>query len=324
MTVSIIIAVKTWQNNLEECVGKCRELDFPRQDFEIIVLPDEPFTQKGSDPFWRVVPTGPVGPAEKRDIALLYCNGELIAFLDDDAYPRKDWLKNAVRHFADPDVGAVGGPAVTPPHDTLRQKASGLVYSSFLVSGSYSYRYLPKAKRLVDDYPSCNFFVRKSLMEKTGGFQTNFWPGEDTKLCLDITKKFGQKIVYDPEVLVYHHRRKLFKAHLKQIASYGLHRGYFVKRFPETSLRISYFLPSILVSGIVIGGMLSLLWPLMKSLYLGALAGYLVLAFIFSIYKDLRLIPLIFFGIIITHFAYGVYFLRGLLSGRLKEEVHSP
>ncbi|MDD5730878.1 MAG: glycosyltransferase [Candidatus Omnitrophica bacterium] len=329
MTVSIIIAVKTWQKNLEESVKKCLELDF--SDFEVLVLPDHPEpTEKGLKALAelfpglpakvRVIPTGPVNPSKKRDLAAKEANGEILAFLDDDAYPVKKWLKNSVRHFQDKDVAAVGGPAVTPDNDSLLQKASGMVYQSFLVGGSYSYRYVPKPKREVDDYPSCNLLVRRSVMLEIGGFNTNFWPGEDTKLCLDITKKLNKKIIYDPEVLVFHHRRKLFLPHIKQIANYGLHRGYFVKKFPQTSLRLPYFVPSIFLFCLLAGAILTALFSPFAIIYFSAISVYLITVFICSISTPLRLIPLVFLGIIISHFTYGFFFIKGLLSRKLSEE----
>ncbi len=322
MTISIIIAVKTWQKNLEECVAKCRELDF--SEFEILIFPDahiEVESLSGAIPV-KVIPTGQVSPAHKRDIALNYAKGEILAFLDDDAYPVRDWLKNAVKDFDDPNVAAVCGPAITPDSDTIRQQASGLVFSSFLVSGKFSYRYLPGKLQEVDDYPSCNFLVRKSIMQELGGFNTNFWPGEDTKLCLDITKKLGKKIIYDPAVLVYHHRRTVFSAHLKQVAAYALHRGYFVKKYPQTSLRPAYFLPSIFVIGFIAGGNLSLFLDSLtfSLIYFLGICSYLVLVFLFSFSKDLRLFYYVFLGIILTHFIYGIYFLNGLFTGKLAEE----
>jgi cellulose synthase/poly-beta-1,6-N-acetylglucosamine synthase-like glycosyltransferase len=322
MTVSIIIAVKTWQKNLEECVGKCRQLDYP--DFEILVLPDQPIENNSSQAeiaSLKIIPTGPVSPAHKRDIALKSATGDLLAFLDDDAWPVKDWLKNAVRHFDNKEIAAVGGPAITPPNDNMRQKASGEIYASVLVSGGYIYRYVPAKKREVDDYPSCNFIVRKSIMQELGGFNTNFWPGEDTKLCLDITKNLGKKIIYDPEVLVYHHRRQVFIPHLKQIASYALHRGYFVKKYPQTSLKLAYFLPSIFIAGVIFGFPVSLFIPALMPVYLIALFLYLTLVSIFSLPKGLGLIGYVFFGIIFTHVTYGIFFLRGLFSKRLTEDV---
>ncbi len=268
-----------------------------------------------------IIPTGSVKPAYKRDIALRYAKGEILAFLDDDVYPVKDWLKNALECFNDADVAAVGGPAVTPLSDSLKQTASGKIYSSFFVSGQYFYRYVPGMKREVDDYPSCNLLVRRSIMLELGGFSTDFWPGEDTKLCLDITKKLGKKIIYSPDVFVYHHRRSLYLPHLKQIASYALHRGYFVKRFPETSLRFAYFIPSLFVIFLVFGGLAELLAPGFRIIYIIVLGFYLLLTLIFSIYNKLCLIPLVFFGIILTHIAYGLYFIKGLFSKKLKEEA---
>ena len=240
--ISIIIPVKDNNPYLEECITHCRKLDY--SEYEIIVLPDEEISQRWEDVI--VVSTGPVGPAEKRDIGTEKSQGEILAFLDDDAFPSRRWLKSAVNHFQNKEIAAVGGPAVTPGKDSLRQKASGLVYSSLLGGGTYVYRYIPKEVREVDDYPTCNLLVRKIILEKLGGFKSLFWPGEDTVLCLSITGKLKKKIVYDPEVLVYHHRRRLFIPHLRQVENYALHRGYFVKKFPETSFKLSYFLPSIL------------------------------------------------------------------------------
>ncbi len=267
-----------------------------------------------------VIPTGPVKPADKRDIALKHAKGEILAFLDDDAYPIKDWLKNALLNFEDKDVAAVGGPAVTPLDDNLLQKASGNIYASFLVSGNFRYRYIPQGRREVDDFPSCNFLVRKSVMEELGGFDTKFWPGEDTKLCLDITKKLKAKIIYDPRVLVYHHRRKVFFPHLKQIASYAFHRGYFVKKYPETSLKLSYFIPTLFLLFLIGGFILSFFCAFFKGLYLGILGLYLVLAFVTSVSAPFIIIPLVFVGIILTHLSYGLYFVKGLFASRMPEE----
>jgi GT2 family glycosyltransferase len=328
MTVSIIIAVKTWAKNLEECIGKCLELDF--SDFEIIILPDfqegahpqaiaNTYNSKGTVPI-KVIPTGPITPPKKRDIGIIHAKGQIVAFIDDDAYPRRDWLKNALENFKDNDVAAVGGSSVTPQDDSLRQKASGLIYASPLVSGRYIYRYLPRQKLQVDDYPTCNLLVRKSVLEETGGFNTNFWPGEDTKLCLDITQGLGKKIIYNPGVLVYHHRRQVFLPHLKQVANYGLHRGYFAKRYPANSLKIAYFIPTLFLLALVAGAILSAFFTPLRILYLWGLSLYLILVFIFSISKELRLLPMIFSGIILTHITYGIYFLKGFLSSKLKEE----
>jgi GT2 family glycosyltransferase len=192
-----------------------------------------------------------VGPAEKRDIGAKMAKGEILAFIDDDAYPSEGWLKNMVPHFKDPKIAGVGGPGVTPPNVSWQETASGWASASPAGGGIYTYRFLSNNKQFVDDYPSMNLAVRKTDFDKVGGYDSNFWPGEDTKLCLDLTHKLGKKIIYDPKVLVYHHRRPLLLPHLRQNGNFGLHRGFFARILPETSLKLIYFLPSILLLGLI-------------------------------------------------------------------------
>src|SRR3989338_11279336 len=135
--VSIVIPVKSFNAHLKECLEHCLKLDYA--DFEIIVLPDEDTAIDLSGV--KVIATGNVTPPKKRDMAKEFAQGQILAFIDDDAYPREDWLKNAVGHFDNPEIGAVCGPAVSALQDNLRQKASGLVFASRLVSANFTYRY---------------------------------------------------------------------------------------------------------------------------------------------------------------------------------------
>jgi len=318
--VSVIIPLKGDNEYIRETLGYLREVDYP--DFEAILLPDEPLHVSRFTFHVRVIPTGPVGPGYKRDLALPHATGDILAFLDDDTYPEQDWLKNAARYFEDEQVAAIGGPAVTPASDSFMQKASGHVYASLLGGGNYAYRYVPQRRREVDDYPTCNLLVRRSVFEQLGGFDTTFWPGEDTKLCLEIARDLGMKILYAPDVLVYHHRRPLLLPHLKQVRQYALHRGYFVKRFPATSLRLSYFLPTLLVAGVIGGGLLSLTLPVLRLFYVAGLVAYggAIVISAAATSRNLALMAIVSLGIMATHFTYGLWFVFGLFCRRLKEE----
>ncbi|MFO7947234.1 MAG: glycosyltransferase family 2 protein, partial [Armatimonadota bacterium] len=46
-------------------------------------------------------------------------SGDIVAFTDDDAVPRSQWLKCLVSHYEDPDVGGVGGRDVVHHGDTI-------------------------------------------------------------------------------------------------------------------------------------------------------------------------------------------------------------
>jgi GT2 family glycosyltransferase len=314
--VSIIIAVGAPGAYVEECVAHCLSLDYP--DFEIIVLPDCEWNPP--EPCVRVIPTGKVRPAEKRDRGAEASSGELLAIIDDDAYPDRDWLSNAVRHFDDDRVAAVGGPGMTPPSDSLGQRISGWIYESPLVSAGYTYRYRPGRMRDVDDYPTSSLIIRKRDFLAAGGFDTGYWPGEDTILCLKLTHELGKRIVYDPAVRVYHHRRNIFGQHLRQVRSYALHRGFFARRFPRTSLRIGYFVPSAFTLFAVLG------W---STVWFGG-GPFTVWAGVMLIYAALTLLTSlrtwnpagvlgVFAGTFLTHITYGVWFIRGLLARDLRD-----
>ncbi len=314
--VSIIIAVGVPGAYIEECIEHCLCLDYP--DFEIIVLPDEDWTPP--NPRIRVIPTGKVRPAEKRDRGVKESLGEIAAILDDDAYPEIDWLAKAIPHFEDTSIAAVGGPGMTPPHDSLRKKISGWIYESPIVSSKYIYRYVPGRMQDVDDFPTSSLIIRKSDFLDAGGFDTGYWPGEDTILCMKLTHDLGKRILYDPDVRVYHHRRDVFGPHLRQIKSYALHRGFFARKFPATSLRLSYFIPSVFAVCVIFGWMTLWLDKGLFKMWAAVMLLYATLAFIFSLrtWKPAGILGVLT-GTFLTHIVYGIWFIAGLLSTEIRD-----
>lgn len=320
--VSVVIACPGPTDYLAEALAGIARQTFPPA--EVIVLPDDPVGQPlecGSIPV-RVIPAGKVRPAEKRNAGIDAAIGDVVAFLDDDASPQPQWLANACRHFSRDKVGATGGPGVTPPHSARMAVLGGDVYASPLVSGGSRFRYVSERFRKTDDLPSCNLLVRTSLLREIGGYNTRYWPGEDTILCLDIVRK-GYQIIYDPWAVVYHHRRPLFGPHLRQLGRYGKHRGYFARVFPQTSRRISYMVPSLFVLGVVFGGIASWFLPVLRIPYLAVLAFYGLATFIAAFHRKPFDWLLTWFGIVLTHIVYGVRFLQGVLFGRMPTEVRA-
>jgi cellulose synthase/poly-beta-1,6-N-acetylglucosamine synthase-like glycosyltransferase len=317
--ISIVVPTRDIDWMIEECVAKCGELNY--SEYDIRLVPDRAAEIDLPRPGSRVIASGQVGPAIKRNLAVEDSTAEIIAFIDGDAFPEYDWLRNAVPYFEDESIAAVGGPAITPNRDNRRQHAGGAVFSATMVSGNTRYRYRPHALREVDDYPTVNLLVRKSDFEAVGGFHTEFWPGEDTVLCHKLTQDLTKRIVYVPNVLVYHHRRALFVPHLRQVYSYAVHRGFFVKKFPETSRKPLFFVPTLFVLALLAGLAASFFSTVFLIAYLSAVGLYLSLVLVSSI-KTLSLSTnfLVFPGIIATHITYGVGFLVGLLSSKMKEQ----
>ena len=171
------------------------------------------------------------------------------------------------------------------------------------------------------NFPSCNLFVRTEVLKAIGGYRTDFWPGEDTLLCADVVFGQGKRIVYDPWVQVFHHRRPLFGPHLRQIGRYALHRGHFAKRFPNTSLRLSYLLPSLFVAGVIAGAILSVFHPPLRIPYIAVLVTYAALTLLSSLTLHPGLWFVTWLGVMATHLVYGVRFAQGLLTRRMPCEA---
>ena len=311
--ISIIIPCKEVDAYTKQCIDYCRKLDY--ENFEVLLLPDDASEKVEGV---RVIATGCVTPGRKRNIGIANAGGEFCAFIDSDAYPRNDWLRNAMKYFDDPMVAGVGGPGVTPEQDSFMQRASGYVLSSFMVGGISS-RYKAERVSESDDIHSCNFIARKTVLEEVGGWNEKYWPGEDTLMCLAI-RKLGKKLIESSDVVVYHHRRSLFRSHLRQVSKFGEHRGLFVKKFPENSLKLTYFFPSLLVFSLLVGIVLSLFFSFFAYVVLFGVVVYLVSSLIAAALqvRNVKLLLSVWLGIIVTHLVYGSFFLSGLAKRDLK------
>lgn len=321
--VSVVIACPGSSEVLDECIAALERQTY--RAFEVIVLPDGELDLGERTIDLKIIPTGKVRPAEKRNTGIEAATGSVVAFIDDDAYPDAHWLEYAIRYFAEETIGAVGGPGVTPPGDPYLARVGGRAYDNILLSGNYRYRYKAGGvRRDVDDYPSCNLLVRTELLRKIKGYRTDFWPGEDTLLCKDIIDS-GKRIVYDPWVVVNHHRRSLFGPHLRQLGRYAFHRGYFVKRYPSNSLRLSYFIPSAFVAYLFLLGVFAAFAPfaartdsaLAAVLFASApLAFYLLALLVTSISRNPLTWLLTAAAVFSSHVVYGVKFIQGLFAAK--------
>ena len=333
--VSIIIPLKKINDYIKDETEYLLEQTY--KNFELIILPDFFYKEEidldiFKDKRIKIIETGNLPPALKRAKGVEISNGEILAFLDDDTYPEKDWLTNSLRAMETKNIKALGGPAVTSPKDNFSKQISGLIYGSSLMSGKHKARYVPDKVQFVSDFPSCNFIMTKELYQKVGGFDSEYWPGEDTILCNNIMKN-DEKILYTPEALVYHHRRDLFFGHFKQLKGYAWHRGYFVKKFGGNSFELSYFIPSIFLLWTVflpialVFNLPTLINNLIPALSENTITFFLlaphILYFICLIGSWISSFSLIkgfckIVGIFLSHLVYGFFFIKGFLRGLIK------
>jgi len=316
--ISIIIPVRAINDYL-------RDENFPAfvsqsyKHFEVIVLPnsatEEDKKLEIKYPWLRIIPTYNITrPAEKRDRGAKEAKGTILAFIDDDAYPSSNWLEKAIYFFEKKKTEVICGPGILPKNTSAWEKIFDEILKSSVGSGGYQYRFVQKTERYIDDYPSMNFLIQKDVFEKLGGFNSDFWPGEDSKLCEDLVYKLKGKIFYHPSILVYHHRRNTLSGYLKQHANYGYHRGAFFAHGDKNSQRVSYLIPSFFIFYLV-------LFPILYSIYhipytLLPLGAYLLLGLFLIIQSQtIATFPVLF----LTHVVYGTMFIKGFVVGLIKK-----
>ena len=310
--VSIIVPCRKIDSYTIGCIKGCLRLNY--DNFELVILPDS-FKKKElkeiKDKMLKVVATGKVKPAIKRNLAMRKSGAEIYAFIDSDAYPEKEWLKNAVNYLKDESIGMIGGPNLTPKNASFGEKVSGIILSKWFCSGNAAIRYKIAGKQETLELPSCNFIVKK---EYAGKFEPGLLTAEDSRFCFGIWKT-GKKIVYAPDVAVYHHRREIFRAHARQMWIYGRDIGLLLKKKGQFSYdKLYYSLLSLFVLGVFSGAIASFFSSMLRTIYFSALSLYLFIVLMSSFDKEIKTFPYVFAGIILTHFAYGSGFLYGLFS----------
>ncbi|MGC6518140.1 MAG: glycosyltransferase [Candidatus Puniceispirillaceae bacterium] len=213
---TIIIPTVSLDKLTEKCAHLCKQY---APDAEIIIVADkEPPADHPLQPVTIVRPNLTI--AAKRNLAAQLSTRTLLAFIDSDAYPDRQWLENALAVFNTyPDYVAAAGPNIAPPDEPLGQQLVGLVEKSNIITINAHYIKKPSGQRDVDVMPSCNFLIKKEAFIKIGMMDEALSGGEDFELCSRL-KKENWPIRYEGNIVVFHKSRNL-KSFLKKRLSYG-------------------------------------------------------------------------------------------------------
>lgn len=151
-------------------------------------------------------PLGPGHRTESRNMGIDAATGDVIAFVDDDAYAQPDWLDNLLTCYEAPDVACVGGRARMgfPNEATVGVYEIGRLRPDGILTGNFAAD--PGTTVDVDHVIGCNMSFRADVLRSIDGFRHDY-PGtalrEETDVCLRI-RDLGWRIVFNPEAIVDH------------------------------------------------------------------------------------------------------------------------
>jgi GT2 family glycosyltransferase len=225
-SLTVVVCAYNAAATLEECLHHCDRLDYP--SLEVLVVDDGSTddTPEIAAAHWRVrllrVPH--VGLAAARNAGYEAAGGELVAYLDADAYPTVEWPWYLALAAAGDGVVAAGGPNVPPPTD-----APSALRVALAPGG-------PIPQLAADDraihVPGCNLAVSKAALEEMHGFDPALWSAEDVEFEQRL-REAGYHIGYHPAALIWHHRRPGIRPYLRQQRNYGRGQALMEHRYPE-------------------------------------------------------------------------------------------
>lgn len=152
-------------------------------------------------------------------LATLTTKGEIIYFLDADHCIRPDTIIRLVRHFSNPNVGAVNGRSI--PGNRYDALIASYVYIESLVHNRIT-MHASGRLGLAAGISGSNFCVRKVLLEKIGLFHEECLT-EDLDLAVTICK-LGYSIKYDITSITEHEAPNSIESYMLQHLRWN--RGY--------------------------------------------------------------------------------------------------
>lgn len=223
--VSVVVCCYNAADTLEECLSSLDRLAYPR--YEVIVVDDG--SRDGTHRIAQQhnvrliqVPNG--GLSRARNLGIDAAKGEIIAFIDSDAYADRDWLYYIVAGLEENGAIAVGGPNLSPPQD-------GFTAQCVDQSPGNPTCVLVDNER-AEHIPGCNMAFRREAFSLVGQFDARHRAaGDDVDLCWRLLVA-EQRIGYHPSAVVWHHRRQTIRGYLRQQKGYGYAEAHLQHRYP--------------------------------------------------------------------------------------------
>jgi GT2 family glycosyltransferase len=224
--ISVLVCSHNGQATLEETCQALRRLEYPC--YEVIVIDDgstdaTPYIARRHG--FRVITTENRGLSSARNTGMEEASGEIVAYLDDDAYPDRHWLTYLARAYGSGGYAGVGGPNLTPPGDGTLAACIGHAPGNPI--------HVLLSDREAEHIPGCNCSFRKDALEAIGGFDPLFRvAGDDVDVCWRIRER-GWRLGFAPGAVVWHHRRGSLRAFWRQQRGYGRAEALLERKWPE-------------------------------------------------------------------------------------------
>ena len=156
----------------------------------------------------KTVDSGGFGLSRARNSGVVNACGDVVAFIDDDAYADESWLEEMIQEFEKPDVVGVGG-LIMPAWENSRP--DWFPEELDWVIGCTYKGQVNEAKKIRNPI-GCNMAFRRDIFPKVGEFKEEvgrvgkkMLGKEETEFSIRVYNTIPNvRIVYAPKAIVHH------------------------------------------------------------------------------------------------------------------------
>lgn len=224
--ISVVVCSYNGARTIRDTLEGLAKLEYPH--FEAIVVNDgstDSTPEIASEYNVRLINIPQGGLSNARNVGMRAAQGEIIAYIDDDAYPDPQWLMYLAHTFVHTSYAGVGGPNIAPPGD-------GAI-AECVANAPGGPLHVLLSDQEAEHIPGCNMAFRKTCLQAIDGFDPQFrTAGDDVDICWRLQQQ-GWSLGFNPAAVVWHHRRNSVRAYWKQQQGYGKAEALLEQKFPE-------------------------------------------------------------------------------------------
>ncbi len=245
--VSVIIPAYKSERTIGETLKSVENLDYPKKEVIVINDSDDRTPQISRKYGAKLIQNKKrMGKSVSLDMATKKAKNEILLFVDSDTVIEKDVLKKVIPWFYKPKVAAVM-PTFVAKND---KGIARLVSIENIFTHSHLRTHLYFGSLIA--FRGCCFAIRKSMIEKTGGWGRVLT--EDNDMGARIVKK-GHVIEWEPNAVARTNEPETREELKKQKIRWGVGSAYSFfrhrKYYRKSPQFLMYFLPYIILGFMV-------------------------------------------------------------------------
>ncbi len=203
--ISLVVPAYNEGMVIQPAIRSLLLLDYP--NYEVLVIDDGStddtyekslaVAREDHDVPIRVITKPNGGKADALNTGMTHARGEFVLNMDGDTKLSRNTLRACVRHFDNPNVGAVAGNVKVLNRDNMWTKLQALEYVEGLAMARKAQSFL----RAVNIIPGPLGMFRKSVLQDAGGYDHDTF-AEDCDLTLKLLMR-GWHIAYEPTAIAW-------------------------------------------------------------------------------------------------------------------------